>query len=121
VNHDRSAAIVEERIRTVTERDTHRMQGCFTCTISSDFEIQHITSVKTIRIVFAVFLRVRIKMPTGRGERWNFALSHGMNVNSVSAWRQLLDIHENANSIAGGHNSSSANLIPLGVYDICVR
>jgi hypothetical protein len=75
VNHDRSAAILEERIPAVTERDTHRMQGCFTCTISSDFEIQHITCVRTIRIVFAVFLRVRIKMPCPSPKLWPTAES----------------------------------------------
>jgi hypothetical protein len=97
------------------------MQGCFTCTIGSDFEVQKITNVRTIRIVFAVFLRVRIEVTSGRGERRAFALADGVNVNSVSARRQLPDIHQNANSIGGGRNSGSANLTSLRVNDICVR
>ena len=63
VIHHSSAAVVEERIRATAERDAHRMQGCFTCTIGSDFEIQKITSVRTIRIVFTVFLHVRLEGP----------------------------------------------------------
>ena len=121
VNHDSSAAVVEERIRAAAERDAHRMQGCFTCTIGCDFEIQQITSVRTIRIVFAVFLHVRVEVASRSGERRAFALADGVNVNSVSARRHFLDIHQNANSIGGGRDSGSANLTSLRVHNIYVR
>src|SRR4029077_6702911 len=117
MNHDRGAAVVEERIRAVAERNAHRMQGCFTCTIGSDFEIQQITNVRTIRIVFAVFLHARVEVASRGGERRPFALADGVNVNSVSARRQFLDIHQNANSMVGGRNSGSANLTSLRVHN----
>ena len=68
--------------------------------------------MRTIWIVFAVLLHVRVEVTSRSGERRAFTLADGVNVNSVGARRQFLDIHQNANSIGGGLciNSATATI-----------
>src|SRR5260370_647445 len=60
-------------------------------------DVQQVSGMWTFGIVFSVFLRSWVEMPSCAHEIRAFALANRMNVNSMGAGRQLRDTDINAN------------------------
>ena len=83
VNHNRRAALVEERVRTVAHR--HLFVDDLGCTrpIRPYLNIFHVSGVRPIRVFESVLLVVGIEVRARRLEVGAFALAHVVNVERV--------------------------------------
>src|ERR1700756_5759429 len=77
--------------------------------------------MRPFRIVFAMFLGIRIQMSARGRESRSFALPHRVNMNPMLAWRQLRNVHFYFDAFFCGHDLGSADLLSLCVDDFCMR
>ena len=87
---------------------------------------RQVSGVRTLGIVFSVFLRGRVEMCSCARESRTFALASGMNVNAMRAGRQLRNLYVNGNPAIGsadrrGTDPLSLRVDNIGVGGLCRR
>src|ERR1700686_4577475 len=80
VDHQRGAAVRENRMITVSHIDPGIDHRNLSRTVRLDSEVGHVAGVGTFRVLQAMVFHVRIEMRAGGGESGAFALSNLMNV-----------------------------------------
>src|SRR5271163_133369 len=85
VNHQRSAAFVEDGIWPVAKCGVWVQQRCLTGPVCVHFEHQQVSGVRPFRIIFSVMFGRRIEMRTGTCERRTFTFADVVDVDAVHA------------------------------------
>jgi hypothetical protein len=121
VDHDRSAAGLEERRGTFTQSDVgiqHRSGGV---AVGVDFDIGQVAVVRALRIVFTVLLAGGVEVRACGFEVRSFALTHRVDVHSMDAGRKFCNVNINADSTLGGRERRGADFLTGGVEDVGMR
>jgi len=89
--------LMKQRVWAVAEGHGGVHERSLCRSVGADFKVDQISRVGTFRIVLAVLLIFRVEVTARAGESGRLAFADGMNVNPVSARRQLgnvdLDSH----------------------------
>src|SRR5713226_7045609 len=89
VNHNGRTTFVKERVRPIPEEGSVRIQkGRLSVSSAVYLDVQQVSGMRTFGIVFSVFLRSWVEMPSCAHEIRAFALANRMNVNSMGTGRQ---------------------------------
>jgi len=123
VDHQSGAAIVEERIRAVAERDGLVDERRFRLPVLAHHKIQQVTGVRVgiLGIIDSVVRHGRIEMAAGRGERRSFTLADRVDVDAVLSRRQLRDADRYLHAILCGSDFGGTDFRALCVDDVRVR
>src|SRR5580700_1663519 len=120
VNHQRSAAFVENGVWPVAKCSVWVQKERLADPVCVHFEHEQVSSVRPFWIIFSVFLGSRIEMRTGTCESWTFTFADVVDVHAVQAGRQLRHPYVNANTAARGAYLSGTDFLSLCVDDIRV-
>ena len=117
MNHERRAAVMEQRIGAEAER--HVWYGEIDLRFSAGIhvEVRQIAGVSPHRIILAVLLVSGIEMPSRRGERRTFTLTHGVDVQGVRARRQIGKVRVDFHATFDGTQIGRSDLGALSVSD----
>src|SRR5687767_10105130 len=109
------AAVSEERTVIRSHVDVlighRRIRG----SVFLHHEIIHVAGVRALRILQAVFFRVRIKMFSGSFKRWTFTLTKLVEVDGVGTRRKVFQIQLNSYAFARRRQSGSTDRLTLSV------
>jgi len=120
VNHQRSAAVVEEGIWPVAKCSVWVQKGRLAGPVCVHFEHQQVSAVRPRWIIFPVFLGSRIEMRTGTCERRTFTFADVVDVDAVHAERQLRHLYVNTDTAARWAYLCGPDFLSLCVGDIRV-
>ena len=92
VDHDRGAAVAEQRVRAFAEGYVFILQFCVSFALRVYGEVLHVAGVMAFGILQAVLLAVRIEMRAGRFEVGGIALGSLMEMDGVLARSKAMKV-----------------------------
>ena len=116
VNHQRRAAIAENRVAVIAHRDARRDHRRLRRAICGHREIRHVARVRAFRILQAMMLHVRIEVAAGGRERRAFAFRHRVHVDGVLARRKIHQVEANFHAVRRRRKFRGADAFPCASF-----
>src|SRR5262249_15345102 len=113
VDDDRGAGVAEERGGSLPQghRLGRHVEAAFTGSIHD--EVWQVSGVGSGGVHFAVLLASWMEVPARRCELGRYALTHGVDVQAMGAWRQPITSYRDPNALGGLDEGHDADVLAI--------